>query len=144
MLLQKIERAHALFGMQTVSPFLDNELVEVAHLVPSLFKNNGKRDKIVFREAVSEFLPEEFARLPKYAQRVRETRNFCDALDTIARDDDIARCLTERGLFRAADLEALMAKPKNGVWPPEHAMRIWTLILTEYWLRIFLDRGGVL
>jgi len=144
MLLQKVERPHALYGMQSVSPFLDNDLVEAAHQVPSLFKNNGKRGKIVFREAVSKFLPEEFARLPKYAQRVRETREFCDALDSIARDRDVVKSLVQRNLFGEKDLTQLLERPRNGIWPPEHAMRVWTLILTDYWLRIFLDRGGVL
>lgn len=142
MLLQKVERPHALFGMQSVSPFLDNDLVEAAHQVPSLFKNNGMRSKIVFREAVSQFLPEKFARLPKYAQRVRETRGFCDALDAIARDDEVVRSLIDRNLFAARDLALLLARPANGIWSPEHAMRVWTLILTEYWFQIFLDSDG--
>ena len=42
MLLQKVERPHALFRMRSVSPFLDNDLVDCAHRVPSLFKNNGR------------------------------------------------------------------------------------------------------
>lgn len=144
MLLQKVERPHALFHMRTVSPFLDNDLVDAAHRVPSLYKNDGRRGKIIFRKALLDILPLEFTRLPKYAQRVRETLVFCDAIDAAAREINLASSLGDRGLFLKNELNALMRRPADGLWAPEHAMRIWTLILTEYWARIFLDRGGEL
>lgn len=139
MLLQKVERQHARFGMKSLSPFLDNDLVSAAHAVPSLMKNDGRRNKIVFREAVKEFLPDRFARLPKYAQRVRETGEFCDALEAVVTTDDIVVSLKQRNVFEPEGIRLLMQRPANDIWPPEHAMRIWTLILTEYWFRQFLD-----
>ena len=84
----------------------------------------------------------EFSRLPKYAQRVRETQEFCDALDDVVSGEGIVGSLVDRNLFHKNELTLLFARPANGLWAPEHAMRIWTLILTEFWLRLFLDSGG--
>jgi asparagine synthase (glutamine-hydrolysing) len=139
MLLQKVERPHARFSMRTFSPFLDNDLVEAAHAVPSLFKNDGRRNKIVFREAARAFLPDEFLRLPKYAQRVRETSDFCDCLEGVVHTDDITESLVHRGIFMKKEIAQLLRRPSKACWPPEHAMRIWTMILTEYWFRAFID-----
>jgi asparagine synthase (glutamine-hydrolysing) len=140
--LPKVDRGHAAGGTRWASPFLDPELIREAFRVPSRYKRTLKRNKIVLREAVLALLPVELARRPKFAQRITETPAFCDALEQVATPLLAPDAVRERGLLESGDVERLMQRPAGGAWPPEHAMRIWTMALTELWARIFLDDGG--
>jgi len=139
MLLQKAERAHAAFELRAVSPFTDPEVIEAALRVPSRYKVRGRQNKIILRDAMRDFLPPELAARPKFPQRIRETRHFCDALDAAARPLLAPERIEARGLFDPTEVARLVRRPKDGVWPPEHAMRIWTLALCELWAQLFLD-----
>jgi asparagine synthase (glutamine-hydrolysing) len=142
MLLQKIERIVAAFGMTSLSPFVDPELMTVAFRIPSRFKHDGRRNKKVLRDAMRPLLPPELVNRPKYAQRVRESRAFCEALAAVAGRLLSPEQVRERGLFEPADVAQLLPRRQDGTWAPEHAMRVWTLVLTELWARAFVDGDG--
>jgi asparagine synthase (glutamine-hydrolysing) len=142
MLLQKVERVFGAFAMNTVSPFVDPEVIAAAFRTPSRYKHDGRRNKIVLRDALRPLMPAEFANRPKYAQRVRETQPFCAALAAIADRLLSPEQVQARGLFEADDVARLLPRRADGTWAPEHAMRIWTLVLTELWARAFVDGDG--
>ena len=140
--MAKVDRPNAAFGLSYSSPFFDPELIGAAFTVPSHYKHSIRTNKLVFREAVATLLPEELATRPKYAQRIRESAEFCDVLEDIAQDALNPAIVQSRGIFSPAEVSKLMKRPADGRWPPEHAMRIWTLVLTELWMQIFLDGNG--
>jgi asparagine synthase (glutamine-hydrolysing) len=140
MLLQKVDRVHAAFGVRGISPFLDSAVIEMVFQIPSILKNDGKRNKIVFREAVKPFVPEEFVNRPKHPQRIQEDLNFCDSLFSIASSLFNKESVNRRGIFYWDEIDRLMHRKKGIPWKPEHAMRIWTLILTELWFKTFIDK----
>jgi len=141
MLLQKVERMHGAFGVRTVSPFVDHGMIRLASQIPSRFKHDGLHDKKIFREAMQSLLPPEFASRPKYPQRIRETTAFCDALEVLSRRwlDDGAVTLQ---YYDPGSVSSLLKRPSSGLWKPEHAMRIWTLVGAEIWARTFLIGDG--
>jgi hypothetical protein len=87
-------------------------------------------------------LPPELAALPKHPQRIRETAPFCDALEQLADRWLTPGAIARRGLLDAGTVRRLLNRPAGGVWAPEHAMRIWTLIGTEIWAATFIDGDG--
>jgi len=141
-LLQKAERPSSLYQIIPTAPFTDKPTMDFAFKVPSRLKHDGSRDKIILRRAASRLLPKEFVERPKYPQRIRETRGFCETLRTIAEHLDVVTALPRRGGFNKQRISQLLHEPTTKPWAPEHAMRVWTLILTEIWFRTFVDEDG--
>ena len=142
LLLQKVERMFGAVAMTSTSPFVDPEMIVAAFRIPSRFKHDGRHNKKVLRDALRPLLPAEMANRPKYAQRVREGRPFCDALAGIAGRLLSPEQVRARGFFEPVDVAQLLPRRADGTWAPEHAMRIWTLVLTELWARAFIDGDG--
>jgi asparagine synthase (glutamine-hydrolysing) len=142
LLLRKVERMFGAHAMTTTSPFVDPEMIAAAFRIPSRFKHDGIHNKKVLRDAMRPLLPAELANRPKYAQRVRETRPFCEALASIAGRLLGPEQVRARGFFEPEDVALLLPRRADGTWAPEHAMRIWTLVLTELWARAFVDGDG--
>ena len=143
MSLQKVCRAHSQRGMRFATPFIDPDLIDVAFRIPSRYKHNGRRNKLVLRHAVGTFMPEAFARRPKHPQRIREDQRFCDVLASIASPLLTPDRIRMRGIFDPQELQRLLNRPSGKPWPPEHAMRVWTAVLTEIWAETFLDGNGL-
>lgn len=141
-MLSKVDRTHAAFAVRGICPFVDQEMVACGYRVPSKFKHNGKRNKIVWREAMSQLLPSELSNRPKFPQRIKESKSFCNELAGLAEPLLTSARANARGLYDESDVSKLLVRDKSGVWPPEHAMRLWTLLLVEIWARLFVDQDG--
>ncbi len=141
-MMGKVDRTHAAYAVRGICPFVDQQMIACAFQVPSNLKHNGRRNKIVWREAVREFLPDDLANRPKFPQRIQESRAFCDALADIAGSLLAPGRVRSRGWFDPQDVSRLLVRPPAGLWSPEHAMRLWTLVLVEIWARLFIDQGG--
>jgi hypothetical protein len=48
-----------------------------------------------------------------------------------------------RGLFEPAYVAALRARPEGKPYSQERVYRLWSLLLTEMWSRIYLDNRGL-
>jgi len=57
-------------------PFLDHEFAAFANSLPQRFKIPGLKDKLVFREAFREMLPQKICHRPKFAYQAPEIRAF--------------------------------------------------------------------
>ncbi len=140
--VQKVERTLASTAVRFASPFFDPHLIDIAFSIPSRYKHTIRCDKYIWRRAAQSIVPEEFAQRPKYPQRMQESLAFCDALAALAKQQLTDGPWVDRGWFDMQEIDKLLNRPKGGVWPPEHAMRIWTLVLTELWAKLFLDQPG--
>jgi len=63
--LLKIDRASMASSLEVRSPFLDYRLVEYSMKIPTKYKVSFSKDKRLFREIVSDFLPEKIVNSPK-------------------------------------------------------------------------------
>lgn len=136
--VKRVDNMTMRWGLEARVPFLDHELVELAARIPGEFKVRGG-GKYVLKEAARRVVPSEVIDRPKgyfpvpalkylrgpYLERVK------DALGSTA-----AR---ERGLFRPAYVEQLLADPENHI-TPLRGSKLWQIALLELWLQEHLSR----
>jgi len=130
----KVGTAAAAFGLECRYPFLSREMVETAMQMPSYYKRQGGKGKLILREVYRRFLPPELDRRPKMG--------FGAPLDYWLRQGALAdharEVLTDpqtvaRGYFRQSYVEQLLDEHQNSVF--DHAYRLWALLMLEYWHR---------
>lgn len=140
--LPKFERVFAASGIEVMSPFLDARMIRTAFGIPDRFKIWRGKEKFILRRALRSTLPAELLNTPKAPQRMRHDREFAGVLDDVAGRYLSPARVDARGWFDPADIAAIQASRRNGVYMFEAAMRLWTAVLTEVWADCFLDRAG--
>jgi hypothetical protein len=67
---------------------------------------------------------------------------LCEVLDSMA-DRLLPRAaVAERGLVDPASVAALRRRPSGRPYGRERIYRLWSLLLTELWSQLYLDRRG--
>ncbi len=140
--LPKFERVFAASNVDVASPFLDPAMIRVAFTIPDRYKIVRGKEKFILRRALRSTLPPELLNTPKAPQRMRHDSEFAGVLDAVADRYLSAERVGARGWFDPADIQAIRASRRNGVYVFEAAMRLWTAVLTEVWAETFLDRRG--
>ena len=137
-----IERIHAASGLTFNSPFLDADLIRCSLETPDRLKIQGVRQKYILRKASTGLLPEDILNRGKGLPRFKHDTRFCDVLDNLA-DDLLSRpALTSRGLFDPEYVARIRSRPRRRPYTTEQVYRLWSLLLTELWSRLFLDNRG--
>ena len=130
----KVGTAASAFGLECRFPFLSRAMVELAFQIPSRFKRQGAKGKLILRDVYRRFLPPELDNRPKMG--------FGAPLDHWLRRGPLAdharEVLTDpqtvaRGYFRQSYVERLLDEHQNHVF--DHAYRLWALLMLEYWHR---------
>ncbi len=65
-MLTKVDRASMLTSLETRVPMLDKNVIELAFNLPTEYKINGKRRKIILKETFHDLLPDELFSAPKH------------------------------------------------------------------------------
>lgn len=138
--LPKFERTFAAANVDVASPFLDPVMIRTAFTVPDRYKIVRGKEKFILRQALRSTLPAELLNTPKAPQRMRHDGEFADVLEAVADGYLSAERVQARGWFDPADLQAIRASRRQGVYVFEAGMRLWTALLTELWAETFLDR----
>ena len=136
-LLMKQDQMSMAASIESRVPFLDHQLIEFAARLPQRMKLRGLTTKYILRRAMQGVLPEQILTRRKMGFPVpvgrwlaREYRHLLDEYVTGPR-------AAKRGLFDAAYVRGLIAEHERG--EANHAERLWALLNTEIWQRIFLD-----
>src|SRR5881296_2055410 len=127
-------------SLELRAPFCDHHLIEASLTIPPATKIPGRRLKGLLKSAFASILP-----APVLAHR---KQGFMIPLgDWLA--GDLRGTMEEllapeqvraRGLFEAAEVERLKAEHLAGT--RTHADRLWALMMTEVWIREYLDQRG--
>ena len=100
------------------------------------------QQKIVLREALAPFVPEDIRKRRKAIQSVKRTTSLSDVLDAMANallsDADMKR----RQLVEPGYVSRIRRRPKNGIYSGDQLSRLWMLISSELWCRTFVDNRG--
>lgn len=64
-MLAKVDRASMFASLETRTPMLDRNVVELAFRMPTTFKITGKKRKIILKDAFCDLIPEELFTAPK-------------------------------------------------------------------------------
>ncbi|MDT8420527.1 MAG: asparagine synthase-related protein [Desulfuromonadales bacterium] len=140
--IQKFERNLAAFGLEYKSPFYDLSVVSKAFAIPDQLKIFGGTQKYILRQAFRGVVPEKFLQVPKLPQRMNYDMDFSLTLNKIAATYLTKESIENRGFFKYSDVKKLIKTPLKKPYSPEWGMRIWTVILTEIWARVYLDQNG--
>ncbi|MBN6053694.1 asparagine synthase (glutamine-hydrolyzing), partial [Nonomuraea sp. RK-328] len=131
-LLVKIDITTMANSLEARSPFLDHHLMEWAATLPSAFKVRNLRTKLLLKNAVAPWLPDELLHYPKRGFGVPLAAWLRGELRELTHDlltDDTARA---RGLFSPRAVQDLLREHMAGV---DHGERLWALLQFELWHR---------
>jgi asparagine synthase (glutamine-hydrolysing) len=138
MILDRMTMAH---GLEARSPFMDHELAEFAARLPSRLKVRGGSLRYIQMRLAKRYLPEALLRRPK--------QGFSSALPYMLKNE--YRILFEvflgnahlvrDGLFQQSTLDRLLDAQQRGKM--DHSNRLWLLLNSEAWYRIFMERQSV-
>ena len=133
-LLVKVDRMSMATSLEARAPFLDRALVDYVATLPDDFKLDGRRTKVILREAFADIIPDAVNRGGK--------KGFGVPLDTWFRTElrDFARDIL---LAPGARLHTYVSRPYVSQLLDEqiagranHGTRLWTLLTFERWLRL--------
>jgi asparagine synthase (glutamine-hydrolysing) len=133
-LLVKVDIASMANSLEARAPLLDQEVMELAAGLPSVFKLDGRLSKRVLKAAFSDVLPPENVTRPKQGFGVPVGPWFRGPLaelahDTfLATDAAIARYLDPRAVRRAMDAHVSGAA--------DHGYQLWNFLMLELWHRL--------
>jgi asparagine synthase (glutamine-hydrolysing) len=137
-LLVKMDIASMAHSLEARSPFLDRDLMEFAASLPGSMKLSGAEKKVVLRQALRGWIPDQIIDGPKRGFGLPMAgRWFRGELR-----DHIVEVLTDsralsRGYFRQPALRGLLDRHLSG--QAENASKLWTLMMFEIWHREFVD-----
>jgi len=137
-----LERICGGAGLAFNAPYFDSDLVQCALQIPDRLKIRGRQQKYILRLACRSLLPDAIAQRKKGMPRLRHDRALCDVLDRLADDLLAPQVVRSRQLFDPAEVDRARRRPSSGIYGTDQFYRLWTLLLTELWARLFLDGRG--
>jgi len=122
-------------------PFMDVELMRLAAKIPERYKLKGGVTKFVLKRAMERHLPRELLYRPKAGFGAPLRQWLQGDLALFVREFLNPGRVAERGLFRPAYVEQIVAENESG--RQDHAYLTYALVNLELWMQTFCDRPGV-
>ena len=140
-LLVMADRMSMAHSLELRAPFCDHHVIEESLDLPPKIKVPGIRLKGLLKSAFADVLPREVLSHRKQGFMVPLGRwlrtDLRDLLDDLLSPERIRG----RGLFDPAFVEALKQEHLCGA--RSHSDRLWTLMITELWMRQYLDGSAL-
>lgn len=135
------DKASMAASVEVRVPILDYRIVELAATMPPSLKVRGEKQKWVFKQAVSPWVPEAIVKRPKTGFG-GPTRSWVKN-DLREMVDDLLSpaTLKRRGLLNPAEVRRQIDEDRSG--QRDHAYRVWTFMTLELWMRTFIDGNGI-
>jgi asparagine synthase (glutamine-hydrolysing) len=140
--LVRLERPFQAFGVDLASPFFDRSVMEYAFQLPSRLKIRRGREKYILRQAMASLVSPDLLNIPKGIARIRHDTAFSQTLQRLTDQYLDPGSVASRGWFDIEDIRRIRRHLQHSSYHAEAAMRLWTLIVTEIWARIYVDRRG--
>ncbi|MBN8835546.1 MAG: asparagine synthase (glutamine-hydrolyzing) [Niastella sp. SCN 39-18] len=130
-ILQKVDRAGMSVSLEGREPFLDHRIIEWAAQLPSHFKYDKGKKKIILKEIVHKYIPQQIMDRPKMGFGIplqhwltQELKPFVDELF-----DD--KYIEAQGIFNNAEIQRLRNSFYNG--RVERVEKIWFILMFQMW-----------
>ena len=134
----KMDIATMAHSLETRSPFLDHELVDLVARYPSSWKLHGLfQTKYIIRKATQGWLPRPITRRRKQGFGIPLSHWFKRDLKEYLAETLLSDKTLSRGLFQKSGLQRLLNEHAAG---RDHSYRLWLLLMLEMWYRVYIDR----
>jgi asparagine synthase (glutamine-hydrolysing) len=137
-----VERLYTGAGVRFNAHHTDPAFLAAAFSIPDRLKIRGRTQKYVLRKACAGLLPESILAFGKSFNRLKHDLHLSAVLDRLADELLPASVTAGRGLFEPSYVAALRRRPPDKPYSQERVYRLWSLLLTEMWSRLYLDRRG--
>lgn len=137
-LLTKVDIASMAVAIESRSPFLDHEMLELTAKMPFNLKLRGiNNKKYILKETLRGIIPDEVMFRPKVGFSVPIDDWFRGELKDYAYQNLLAKKFLNRGLFNKEAVKSILdahAKTKTN-----YAYPIWALLTLELWFQEYFD-----
>ncbi|MCM8764658.1 MAG: asparagine synthase (glutamine-hydrolyzing) [Candidatus Omnitrophica bacterium] len=140
-LLVKMDIASMANSLETRSPFLDHEFVELIASFPSNLKMKNFKSKYILKKKLKNFLPGKIVKRKKMGFGLPAGKWFKNELKNYLIEILLDKNSLSRGYFRPKEIRKILEEHISG--KREHSGRLWTLLIFELWHRIFIDKKDV-
>ena len=137
-----VERLYTAAGVRFNAHHTDPDFLATAFSIPDRLKIRGRTQKYVLRKACAGLLPASILNYGKSFNRLKHDLHLSAVLDEMAERLLSRAALIERGLFDPDYIARLRDRPADQPYSQERVYRLWSLILTEMWSRMYLDARG--
>ena len=137
--MEKVDKASMAVGLETRPPILDYHMVELANSIPSKYKIEGFNGKVIFKEAMKDFLPAKILRKKKHGFAVPTNVWFKGKLKDYLFEVVFDKKTRNRGYFNFDYIEKLYKLYQNGNQPLDS--QLWLILNFELWHRQFIDKN---
>jgi asparagine synthase (glutamine-hydrolysing) len=131
-LLPKVDRMTMAHSLEARSPFLDQEVLELAARLPASCKVRGFTTKRILRETFADLLPPGIAQRGKMGFSVPLGLWFAGPLAGMARETLLRPSARIHRWLTPTGLEKLLQQHASG--QADHGKRIWALLNLETWM----------
>ena len=135
-LLVKADITSMAHSLELRSPLLDQRLMEFAAALPQSFKVRGRTGKVIFREALVNWLPPQILGRAKQGFAVPVGEWMRGGLRPLTEEMLLDRTARDRRLFDPLQVEKVLAEHRAGA---DRTHQLWAMLSLELWLRSCVD-----
>ena len=136
-LLVKMDIASMANSLETRSPFLDQELMQFAAMLPGDFKLRRLIKKYILKKGIKGLLPPDNIHRPKMGFGIPVGKWMRKELRDYTQDVLLSKRALKRGYFNPNSLRSYINKHLNG--DKDHTLGLWALLMLELWHQTFID-----
>jgi hypothetical protein len=137
-----IERLYAGTGLRMNAQHTNPGFLATAFSIPDRLKIHGRTQKYILRRACEGLISPSILATGKSFNRLKHDTRMSEVLDRLADELLSPAGVSARGLFDPEYIARLRRRPAGKPYSQERAYRLWSLLLTEMWARLYLDGRG--
>jgi asparagine synthase (glutamine-hydrolysing) len=138
-----VERLYTAAGVRFNAHHTDPAFIRAAFSIPDRLKIRRRTQKFILRKACSGLLPESMLSFGKSFNRLKHNLQLSAVLDQLADEFLPPAQVADRGLFEPSYVARLRRRRQQRPYSQERVYRLWSLLLTEMWSRMYLDGRGL-
>lgn len=136
-ILTKVDRASMAHSLEVREPLLDHPMVEWLSGLPPAYKLGRGEGKLLFKEAMERYLPNDILYRPKMGFAVPLASWFRGPLRARVRESLLGSGLAQTGFFNTSYLNHLVDQHERGL--RDYSSPIWSLLMFDSFLRSVLQ-----
>ena len=139
-MLPKVDRASMLCSLETRTPMLHKDVIELSARIPNKYKINSRKTKLIFKDTFRDLIPTELISAKKKGFTVPIAKWLREDL----KDDLIAvlnrDLIIEQGLFNYKYIDMILSEHLSQ--KRNHFSKLWALYVFQKWYGITFNLQG--